>query len=54
MPSYEVAIQILDKSYVDQLVAALVRQGYAVYYNDDIPAVGFTTHDDEVTELKNK
>ncbi len=52
MPSYEIAIQILDKDYVDTLIVSLVHQGYSVYYNDNENVVCFTTHGDEVTELK--
>jgi len=38
---HEVAITIIDKSYVDVLIVALVRQGYEVYYNDDEGCVCF-------------
>lgn len=54
---YEVAIKILDKEYIDQLIVALVRQGYSVYYNDESdsgkPVVCFTANDEEeITEIK--
>ena len=52
MKEYEVAIHIHDEKYIDSLIVALVRQGYDVYYNDDEKVVCFTTHDDEVTEIK--
>jgi len=50
---YEVRISILDKTYIDQLVVALVRQGYSVYFNDaDGCVVCFSATDDDVTEIK--
>jgi hypothetical protein len=52
---YEIAVRILDKKYVDSLVVALARQGYAPYYNSDCidgtKAVCFTATDEEVAEL---
>lgn len=53
MKKYEVAISILDESYVDSLIVALARQGYAPYYNaEDKPAVVcFSASEDEVHEL---
>lgn len=57
MKRYELAITILDPTYVDQLIVALVRQGYEVYYNGDggdgKPVVCFTTTAEELTEIKN-
>jgi len=52
MKKYEVAISILDKSYVDSLIVALVHQGYSVYYNEDEDVVCYTSNSDEITELK--
>jgi len=49
---YELKLQILDKNYVDQLITALVRQGYAVYYHEDENVVCFTITDDEITKLE--
>jgi len=47
---YELAIKILDEKYVDQLVIALARQGYAPYIGEDV--VGFTVSDGELTEIR--
>jgi hypothetical protein len=33
--TYELAIEILDPAYLDQLIVSLARQGYAPYMNDD-------------------
>jgi len=52
MEKYEIRISISDPAYVDRLVAAIVRQGYAVYYNEDEKCVCFTGTDDEVVRLK--
>ena len=50
---YEVAIKILDKTYIDKLIVALARQGYDVYFNDnDECLVCFSATDDEVTAIK--
>ena len=49
---YELKINILDKNYTDQLITALVRQGYAVYYNEDENVVCFEITDDELTKLE--
>ena len=51
MSRYEIAISILNKDYVNDLIVALVRQGYSVYFNDDSDKVCFTTQEDEVTKL---
>jgi len=51
MTRYEVAINILNKDYVDDLIVALVRQGYSVYFNDDSDKVCFEAPEDEVTKL---
>ena len=48
---YEITINIIDPSYVDKLVVALVRQGYDVYYNDDDKKVCFNTDESELTKL---
>lgn len=55
MEKYEIAIKVLDKDYVDNLIIALVRQGYNVYYNEDVGDEGvvcFTATDEEVTGIK--
>jgi hypothetical protein len=52
MKEYEIAVKVIDKSYIDSLIVALVRQGYEVYYNDDESVVCFKTYDEEVTEIK--
>jgi len=51
---YEIAINILDKNYIDSLIVALVRQGYAVYFNEDEGVVCFSATDDEVTKIDRK
>jgi len=48
---FELSINIIDKSYTDQLIVSLVRQGYAVYYNEDTNKVCFETNDEELVEL---
>lgn len=50
----EIRINILDEDYVDQLIVALVRQGYDVYYNDEDKVVCFTMPKEDTTELKEK
>ena len=50
MKRYDVAIKVLDKKYVDQLIVSLARQGYSVYYREDDEVVGFTATDDEITD----
>jgi hypothetical protein len=52
MEKYEIAINIIDKNYIDSLIVALVRQGYNVYYNEDENVVCFTAMNDEVTQIK--
>ena len=49
---YEISINILDQSYVDNLVISLVRQGYDVYYNDEEKIVCFDVDEKEVIKLK--
>jgi len=49
---YEIAIQILDKDYTDQLIVSLVRQGYDVYFNQDENVVCFTLDKNDLTEIK--
>lgn len=54
---YEVALRIIDKDSLDDLILALVHQGYSVYYNNesgeaDHGVVCFTATSDEVHELK--
>ena len=51
---YEVAIQVCDPEYIAQLIVALVRQGYSVYFNEgdyEPKLVCFTATDEEVHEL---
>lgn len=54
MKEYEIAIKISDEKYVDNLIIALVRQGYEVYYNDEEGKglVCFKTYNEEVREIK--
>jgi len=52
MERYELAINVLDEKYVDDLIVSLVRQGYSVYYNDEEKRVCCTVTDDELTKLK--
>jgi len=47
---YEIRIKIINDDFTNDLVVALVRQGYAVYLNDD--DVCYSAHEDEVTEIK--
>ena len=47
---YELSIKILDEKYVDSLVIALARQGYAPYIGDE--SVCFEVTSDELVELK--
>ena len=56
MSQFEVVITILDEKYTDQLIVALVRQGYAVYFNNEEKhqKVCFTTTEEEVTETNHK
>ena len=54
MEKYEIAINILDKNYIDSLIVALVRQGHAVYFNEDEGVVCFSVTDDEVTKIDRK
>ena len=48
---YELRIGILDEKYIDQLVIALARQGYAPYISDGRKSVCFEISGDELTEL---
>jgi hypothetical protein len=52
MKRYELKIAIIDDIYIDQLVVALVRQGYAPYYNKDEKVVCFEVQEDELTKIK--
>lgn len=52
MSKYELTIAILNKDYVDSLIVALARQGYAPYINEDDGVVGVTITDDDITEIK--
>ena len=51
MKKFEVTIDIIDKTYTNRLIIALVHQGYAVYYNDELQKVCFTATEEEITEL---
>ena len=46
---YELSLEILDKKYVDSLVIALARQGYAPYIGDE--SVCFEVTDEELTKI---
>ena len=50
MKRFELSIKVLDEKYVDSLVIALARQGYAPYIGED--SVCFKVCSDELTELK--
>lgn len=52
MKKYELRINILNKDYVDNLIIALARQGYAPYLNEEDNIVCFTIGEDELQELK--
>ena len=52
MKRYELKIEILNKEYVNNLIIALVRQGYSVYLNEEGNVVCFTITEEELTELK--
>ena len=57
MARYEVKIKILDPRHVDRLITALVRQGYAVYFNGEEDRHGivcFTASDDDLYKLKDR
>ena len=49
---YELSIEVLDETYVDALVVALARQGYAPYISEDGKDVCITITDCELTEIK--
>jgi hypothetical protein len=51
---YELKIEILNKDYVDNLIVSLVRQGYAVYLNEDEGLVCFEVSDTDLTRLEEK
>ena len=48
---YEVVITILDPDYVDQLVVAFARQGYAPYINADDKIVAFTVDESDLNKV---
>jgi hypothetical protein len=54
MKRYEIAINILDKNYIDNLIVAIARQGYDVYFNEIENIVCFTCDEETVTEVKFK
>jgi hypothetical protein len=51
MERYELKLGIIDEDYADDLIIALVRQGYSVYYNADEKLVCCTITDDDITEV---
>ena len=58
MVRYEVKIKIKDKNYTDDLILALVRQGYEVYFNNsigsydiDCDTLYFSVDDSEMCKL---
>lgn len=52
MKRYEVSVAILDEHYVDNLIVALVRQGYAVYYNAEEKVVCYEIMEEDLREIK--
>ena len=52
MKRFEVKIEILNKDYVDSLIVALARQGYAPYLNEEDNMVCFTISEEELQEIK--
>ena len=54
MKEYELSMKILNKKYVDNLIIALARQGYAPYLSFDNDAVCFQVQEDELNEIKNR
>ena len=52
MKRYEIKIEILNKEYVDNLIVALVRQGYDVYLREEDNVVCFTIMEEDITEIK--
>jgi hypothetical protein len=50
MKRFELSLKVLDKQYVDTLVIALARQGYAPYIGED--SVCFEISSEELTEIK--
>ena len=53
MKEYELSMKILNKKYVDNLIIALARQGYAPYLSFDNDAVCFQVQEDELNEINN-
>ena len=51
MKKYEVKIDILNKDYVDSLIVALARQGYAPYINESDNVACFTITNEELQEV---
>ena len=54
MKRYEIKIEILNKDYVDNLIVALVRQGYDVYLNEDENVVCYTIMEEDLIEINKK
>lgn len=48
---FEIRIEIFDGNYIDSLIVALARQGYAPYYNQEEHCVCFTASDEDITEI---
>ena len=48
---FELSMEILDKKYVDSLIVALARQGYAPYISYDNTAICITIDDSTIREV---
>jgi hypothetical protein len=48
---YEIRIKIINDDFTNDLIVALVRQGYSVYLSDN-EEICYTAHEEEVTEIK--
>jgi hypothetical protein len=51
---YELKLKIMDEDYVDDLVIALVRQGYEVYYRKEEREICITVSDDDLNKLRDE
>lgn len=49
---YELTIDIINKDYVDVLIVALARQGFAPYVNEENNIVGFSINEENLTKIK--
>ena len=52
MKRYELSMIIDDSKYVDRLIIALARQGYAPYISYDKDCVCIEVSEEELSELK--